>query len=52
MFVLEFEKPLFEFAYARPHWAPLFALPPTFSNRTTSAFFRESFSFSLVVAGL
>lgn len=34
MFVFEFEKALFEFAYARPHCAPLFALPPTFSSST------------------
>ena len=34
MFVFEFEKPLFEFAYDRPHCAPLFALPPTFSSST------------------
>ena len=34
MFVLEFEKALFEFAYETPHWAPLFALPPTFSSST------------------
>ena len=32
MFVLEFEKPLFEFAYERPHCDLLFALPPTFSS--------------------
>ncbi len=34
MFVLEFEKPLFEFEYATPHCNPLLALPPTFSNST------------------
>ena len=34
MFVLEFEKPLFEFAYERPHCDLLFALPPTFSSST------------------
>ena len=32
MFVLEFEKPLFEFAYERPHCDLLLALPPTFSS--------------------
>ncbi len=32
MFVLEFEKPLFEFAYERPQSDLLFALPPTFSS--------------------
>ncbi len=34
MFVFEFEKPLFEFAYERPHCEPLFALPPTCSSST------------------
>ena len=34
MFVLEFEKPLFEFEYATPHCDKLSALPPTFSNST------------------
>ncbi len=32
MFVLEFENPLFEFAYERPQSDLLFALPPTFSS--------------------
>ena len=39
MFVLEFEKPLFEFAYDTPHWAPLFALAPTFSSSTVCCLF-------------
>ncbi len=39
MFVLEFEKPLFEFAYDKPHEAPLFALPPTFSSSTICCLF-------------
>ena len=34
MFVFEFEKPLFEFVYERPHCEPLLALPPTFSSST------------------
>ena len=32
MVVLEFEKPLFEFAYERPHRDPVLALPPTYSS--------------------
>ena len=37
MFVLEFEKPLFEFAYDKPHCDLLFAFPPTFRSSTPSA---------------
>ena len=39
MFVLEFEKPLFEFEYATPHWDLLSALPPTFSSSTICCLF-------------
>ena len=39
MFVFEFEKALFEFAYEIPHCAPLFALPPTFSSSTICCLF-------------
>ena len=38
MFVFEFEKPLFEFVYERPHCEPLLALPPTFSSSTACTF--------------
>ena len=39
MFVLESEKPLFEFEYATPHWDLLSALPPTFSSSTIYCLF-------------
>lgn len=39
MFVLEFENPLFEFEYAKPHCDPLFAFAPTFSSSVTCAVF-------------
>lgn len=42
MFVLEFENPLFEFAYDKPHCDPLFAFPPTFRSSTPSAIRRYS----------
>ena len=42
MFVLEFEKSLFEFEYARPQLAPLFALPPTFSSSTMYRLFGQN----------
>lgn len=38
MFVFEFEKPLFEFVYERPHCEPLLALPPTFSSSIVCTF--------------
>lgn len=41
MFVFEFENALFEFAYARPHIAPLFALPPTISSSTICCLFGQ-----------
>ena len=46
MFVLEFEKPLFEFAYERPHCDLLLALPPTFSS---SMMYHLFFTRSVVV---
>lgn len=46
MFVLEFEKPLFEFAYERPHCDLLSALPPTFSS---SMMYHLFFTHSVVV---
>lgn len=46
MFVLEFEKPLFEFAYERPHCDLLSALPPTFSS---SMMYHLFFTHSMVV---
>ena len=46
MFVLEFEKPLFEFAYERPHCDLLLALPPTFSS---SMMYHLFFTNSMVV---
>lgn len=46
MFVLEFEKPLFEFAYERPHCDLLLALPPTFSS---SMMYHLFFTHSVVV---
>ena len=49
MFVLEFEKPLFEFAYERPHCDLLFALPPTFSS---SMMYHLFFTHSMVVENL
>ena len=49
MFVLEFEKPLFEFAYERPHCDLLFALPPTFSS---SMMYHLFFTPSMVVENL
>ena len=49
MFVLEFEKPLFEFAYERPHCDPLLALPPTFSS---SMMYHLFFTNSVVVENL
>ena len=49
MFVLEFEKPLFEFAYERPHCDLLFALPPTFSS---SMMYHLFFTQSMVVENL
>ena len=49
MFVLEFEKPLFEFAYERPHCDLLFALPPTFSS---SMMYHLFFTRSMVVENL
>lgn len=36
MFVFEFENPLFEFEYARPHWDSLFEFAPTISSSVTS----------------
>lgn len=49
MFVLEFEKPLFEFAYERPHCDLLLALPPTFSS---SMMYHLFFTNSMVVENL
>ena len=49
MFVLEFEKPLFEFAYERPHCDLLLALPPTFSS---SMMYHLFFTPSMVVENL
>ena len=49
MFVLEFEKPLFEFAYERPHCDLLLALPPTFSS---SMMYHLFFTHSMVVENL
>ena len=49
MFVLEFEKPLFEFAYERPHCDLLLALPPTFSS---SMMYHLFFTQSVVVENL
>ena len=49
MFVLEFEKPLFEFAYERPHCDLLSALPPTFSS---SMMYHLFFTHSMVVENL
>ena len=49
MFVLEFEKPLFEFAYERPHCDLLLALPPTFSS---SMMYHLFFTRSMVVENL
>ena len=49
MFVLEFEKPLFEFAYERPHSDLLLALPPTFSS---SMMYHLLFTHSMVVENL
>lgn len=49
MFVLEFEKPLFEFAYERPHRDLLLALPPTFSS---SMMYHLFFTHSVVVENL
>lgn len=46
MFVLEFDKPLFEFAYERPHCDLLSALPPTFSS---SMMYHLFFTHSVVV---
>ena len=42
MFVFEFEKALFEFAYETPQLAPLFALPPTFSSSTVYRLFGQT----------
>ena len=49
MFVLEFEKPLFEFAYERPHCDPLLASPPTNSS---SMMYHLFFTHSMVVENL
>ena len=49
MFVLEFEKPLFEFAYERPHCDLLSALPPTFSS---SMMYHLFFTPSMVVENI
>ena len=49
MFVLEIEKPLFEFAYERPHCDLLLALPPTFSS---SMMYHLFFTRSMVVENL
>lgn len=49
MFVLEFEKPLFEFAYESPHCDLLLALPPTFSS---SMMYHLFFTNSMVVENL
>ena len=49
MFVLEFEKPLFEFAYERPHRDPLAAEPPTFRS---SMMYHLFFTHSMVVENL
>ena len=45
----EFEKPLFEFAYERPHCDLLLALPPTFSS---SMMYHLFFTHSVVVENL
>ena len=39
----EFEKPLFEFAYERPHCDPLFALPPTIRSSMICCLFGNFF---------
>ena len=49
MFVLEFEKPLFEFAYESPHCDLLLAFPPTFSS---SLMYHLFFTRSVVVENL
>lgn len=49
MFVLEFEKPLFEFADERPHCDLLSELPPTFSS---SMMYHLFFTHSMVVENL
>ena len=40
MLSFAFEKPLFEFAYDRPHCEPLFALLPTMRSSTIYYLFR------------
>ena len=35
MFAFEFDQTLFEFAYARPQFEPLFELPPNIQSLTT-----------------
>nr|DAU13864.1 MAG TPA: hypothetical protein [Bacteriophage sp.] len=49
MSVLEFEKPLFEFAYERPQCDPSSARPPTFSS---SMMYHLFFTHSMVVENL